>query len=70
MSMFRKVDGDYHGAHLIYTVTGGPNCYSNVGRVMQGGGQLVNLGSPGCTAVGVVLHETLHALGLNIGMAT
>ena len=32
---------------------------------MEGGGQLVNLGSPRCTYVGVVLHKTLHALGLN-----
>jgi len=59
---FRNVGPDYHGAHLIYTSTGGPKCYSNVGR-QDGGGQLVNLGSPGCTYVGVVLHKTLHALG-------
>ena len=66
--MFRNVGPDYHGAHLIYTSTGGPKCYSNVGR-QDGGGQLVNLGSPGCTYVGVVLHKTLHALGLDFTTA-
>jgi len=60
---FREVSEGYMGAHLVFTSMGGPKCFSSVGRVIDGGGQLVNLGSPGCTNIGVVLHETLHALG-------
>ena len=62
---FREVSEGYRGAHLLFTAMGGPKCFPNVGRVIDGGGQLVNLGSPGCTKIGVVLHETLHALGLH-----
>ncbi|GAB0089241.1 Metalloendopeptidase [Sergentomyia squamirostris] len=41
------------------TATG---CWSSVGRV--GGGQIVNLQSPGCTVkVGTVIHELMHAIG-------
>jgi hypothetical protein len=62
---------DYAHPHLIYTNMGDlkndPNlCFSHVGRVgAQGGrrGQIINLGSPGCLAFGIILHETLHALG-------
>ena len=63
---FREVSEGYRGAHLLFTAMGGPKCFSYVGRVIDGGGQLVNLGSPRCTYVGVVLHKTLHALGLNL----
>ena len=38
-------------------------CYTQVGRVDQGDGQVINLGAPECLAVGIILHETLHALG-------
>jgi len=65
---FREVDQSYRGPHLIFTSKGdGQNpahlCYSQVGRIDKGNGQIVNLGSPGCLAVGQIIHETLHALG-------
>uniref|UniRef100_A0A7E4UTF5 Metalloendopeptidase n=1 Tax=Panagrellus redivivus TaxID=6233 RepID=A0A7E4UTF5_PANRE len=44
---------------LEYTRAGG--CWSNVGRI--GGRQTVSIGY-GCEALGIVAHETLHALGL------
>ena len=64
----REVNESHEGPHLIFTNMGdGQNpaflCYSQVGRVDQGDGQVINLGAPECLAVGVVLHETLHALG-------
>ena len=60
----RAVWGDPQSPHLIYTVMGGPKCFSYIGRVNSGSGQYVNLGSPECLTVGRILHETLHALGL------
>ncbi|XP_055711470.1 hatching enzyme 1.2-like [Phlebotomus papatasi] len=40
----------------------GTGCWSSVGRI--GGGQIVNLQSPGCTVkVGTVIHELMHAIG-------
>ena len=39
------------------------NLLSQVGQVDQGDGQVINLGAPECLAVGIILHETLHALG-------
>ena len=33
---------------------------------MDGNGQVVNLGAPSCLTIGMILHETLHALGLTI----
>ena len=65
IELFREVDEDYSGAHLVFTTMAGPKCHSNVGRVIDGGSQLINLGSPMCTHIGIVLHETLHALGLH-----
>lgn len=44
---------------LEYTRSGG--CWSNVGRV--GGRQTVSIGY-GCELLGIIAHETLHALGL------
>ena len=41
---------------------GGPGCYSYVGQI-RGKGQEINLGSPACLYLGMVLHETLHGLG-------
>jgi len=61
---FKKVAEGYHGSHLIFTPTGGSGCYSSVGRDKLGRGQYVNLGSPACLAVGTIIHETLHSLGL------
>lgn len=43
------------------------SCFSYVGMVQgknQGKGQLVNLGLPRCLNIGIILHQTLHALGL------
>ncbi|KAI6210196.1 Astacin-like metalloendopeptidase [Aphelenchoides besseyi] len=48
-------DRDY----LLYTR--GSGCWSNVGRI--GGRQQVSIGY-GCDAMGIVAHETLHALAL------
>ena len=58
----REVNATFPGSHLIFTAMGGPSCFSNVGRV-GGNGQFVNLGSPECLHMGVVIHEILHALG-------
>ena len=63
-AFIREVGEDYPQPHLIYTPTGGADCFSNVGRVVSKPGQIVNLGSPECLSVGKILHETLHALGL------
>ena len=46
--------GDEH--HPAYA------CYSFVGRQATNG-QIINLGSPECLAIGMILHETLHGLG-------
>ena len=54
----------YHGSHLIFTASGGAGCYSGVGRDLLGKGQYINLGSPECYAVGTIIHETIHSLGL------
>ena len=64
----REVNESHEGPHLTFTNMGdGQNpaflCYSQVGRVDQGDGQVINLGAPECLAVGIILHETLHALG-------
>ena len=61
---WRRVDEGYHGSHLIFTPTGGAGCYSSVGRDLLGRGQYINLGSPECLAIGTIIHETLHSLGL------
>ena len=71
---FRAVGTDYKGPHLVFTLMGDDqnpagSCFSYVGRVQgknQGKGQVVNLGMPGCLSIGIILHETLHALGLLI----
>ena len=54
--------GDYHGPHLIFSLSDGIGCYSNVGRTGSDG-QIVNLGSADCLKIGIIIHETLHALG-------
>ena len=61
---WRNVDENYPGSHLIFTPSGGSGCYSSVGRDQSGRGQIVNLGSTECLAVGTIIHETLHSLGL------
>lgn len=54
----QKPDGDY-----VHVVKGKNNgCNSHVGKI--GGGQVLNLQSPGCIEEGIVMHELLHALGL------
>ena len=60
--MSREVSESYHGPHLIFTLTDGIGCYSNVGRTGTNG-QLINLGSSDCLQKGIIIHETLHALG-------
>ena len=65
--LFREVPANYSKPHLIFTNTGDEQtlphvCASYVG-MMSGTGQIVNLGSPECLAIGKILHETLHALG-------
>jgi len=59
---FLEVAENFQGSHLIFTAMGGPQCFSNVGRVGTKG-QQVNLGSPECLSIGTILHETLHGLG-------
>ena len=66
------MDADFSGPHLIFSVMGDElnpahACFSYVGRVGGQGvdkGQVVNLGSAACLAIGMILHETLHSLGL------
>ena len=70
------MDESYSDFHLIYTNMGDKNttdahlCFSYVGRTDgpggQGKGQVVNLGSAECLAIGKILHETLHAIGWNL----
>ena len=65
------MDESYPGFHLIYTNMGDVAheahlCFSYVGRTDPDGngkGQVINLGSVGCLAIGKILHETLHSLG-------
>ncbi|CAD6188674.1 unnamed protein product [Caenorhabditis auriculariae] len=54
---FKENGGDKDGLRYYR----GQGCWSNVGRV--GGKQLVSIGY-GCDGLGIVSHETLHALGL------
>ena len=72
LDIFRPVDADFSGPHLIFSVMGDKlnpahACFSYVGRVGGRGvdkGQVVNLGSAACLAIGMILYETLHSLGL------
>ncbi|CAI2356434.1 unnamed protein product [Caenorhabditis sp. 36 PRJEB53466] len=54
---FKENGGDKDGLRYYR----GNGCWSNVGRI--GGRQLVSIGY-GCDSLGIVSHETLHALGL------
>ena len=70
MNIFSKVSVDISKPHLLFTNMGVGNnsaygCYSFVGRV-KSGEQAVNLGSEACFAVGIIMHETMHALGMMI----
>ncbi|OQV19677.1 putative High choriolytic enzyme 1 [Hypsibius exemplaris] len=47
--------------YIQYTAKWREGCHADIGR--QGGRQEVNLEAPGCVHQGVVIHETLHALG-------
>ena len=65
--IFRLVGSDYTHPHLIFSPFGDEHhpayaCYSFVGRQATNG-QIINLGSPECLAIGMILHETLHGLG-------
>ena len=46
--------------------------YKNTNKLVKqdyliaGSGQRVNLGSPECLSIGIILHNILHALGLTI----
>ena len=65
--VFSKVEASYTHPHLIFSSMGDaahpPHaCYSFVGRIAEGG-QIINLGSPECLAIGMILHEVLHGLG-------
>ncbi|GLH15191.1 Seminal metalloprotease 1 [Gryllus bimaculatus] len=53
---YKKGDSDY-----IVVRGNSSGCWSYVGR--YGGGQVVNLQTPGCVHRGIVAHELLHALG-------
>ena len=64
--LFREVEEDYQGPHLIFTATDGPGCFSFTGRIDQQEGQNVNLGSPRCLHVDIILREILQALGMVI----
>ncbi|WKY17211.1 hypothetical protein Q1695_001659 [Nippostrongylus brasiliensis] len=54
---FRENGNDRDGLRYFR----GSGCWSNVGRT--GGRQLVSIGF-GCDSLGIIAHETLHALGL------
>ncbi|VDD94741.1 unnamed protein product [Enterobius vermicularis] len=56
---FRFQENGYDMDYLSYFR--GSGCWSSVGRI--GGRQLISIGF-GCEHVGIVAHETLHALGL------
>merc|ERR1739838_744680 len=54
------------GDHIKFTTFGdrknpGKGCWSYIGR--QGGGQALNLETPGCVSKATIFHEILHALG-------
>ena len=67
----RRAGRNFRGPHLLFTLMGdlhnpANSCFSYVGRVGGVGevkGQVVNLGSPDCLRIGMILHEVLHALG-------
>ena len=61
------MDANYTKPHLIFTNVGDEAnppyaCFSFVGRIGNAG-QIINLGSPQCLSIGMILHETLHGLG-------
>ena len=58
----REVGSDYTHPHLIFSPFGAHTCYSFVGKQATNG-QVINLGSPQCLAIGTILHEVLHGLG-------
>ena len=65
LHIFRLVDADFRGPHLIYSVMGDElnpahACFSYVGRVGGRGfnkGQVINLGSAACLAVGTTTRQ-------------
>ena len=61
------MEANYTNPHLIFTNVGDEAnppyaCFSFVGRIGNAG-QIINLGSPECLAIGTILHETFHGLG-------
>ena len=52
---------DSRASDYIDFINTDEGCYSYLGR--RGGRQVINLESPGCNSVGIIIHEIAHAIG-------